>query len=258
MLDITPSTPTPPGGKIHHDSDGTPTGFLEEAAHVALVWNKLPTLYTTSQRKQTIHNAIQSWLQQGVGSVVDMAMNQDTLSLLQEIFDESGARQRLPIRIACHWLIECKTSEEENLAQVHRAKQVQRHLQEKGIDPWIRIAGIKIITDGVIDGCTAALHLPYYNGANAEPIWPSHRLNPVVQLADQLDLQCAVHAIGDKAVDIALDAFQFTLDANGDKCDRRHRIEHLELTRPESVPRLKELGVTASVQAVHASPAVQE
>lgn len=83
-------------------------------------------------------------------------------------------------------------------------------------------------------------------------------MRSVCELADSLDLQIAVHAIGDKAVDDALDCLQFAINANGPKLHRRHRIEHLELTRPESVPRLAQLGVTASIQPVHASPAVQE
>lgn len=256
MLKIDATTPTPAGGTIHRDSqnDASPTGFLEEAAHVALVWNNLPKLYTTAQRKQTIRNGIDSWLRQGVGSIVDMAMTEDTLALLKQIADEG----QMSIRIACHWLIERKDDEADNLAQVRRAKEVQRELQSQGYSPWLRIAGIKIISDGVIDGCTAALHEPYFNGNNAEPIWPLSKLKPVVRLADELELQCAVHAIGDRAVDVGLDALEYAVDTNGPRVDRRHRIEHLELTKADSVPRLKKLGVTASVQAVHASPAVQE
>lgn len=257
MLNISASTQAPDGGQIHRssDDDGQPTGLLEEAAHVALVWNNVPKLYTTAERKQTIRNGIGSWLEQGVASVVDMAMNEDTLRLLKDIFDES---HRLPLRIACHWLIERKASTEANLTQVRRAKEIQNELESQGYSQWLRIAGIKIITDGVIDGCTAALHEPYFNGNNADPIWPLDLLQPVIQLADSLHLQCAIHAIGDKAVDIALDALEFAAESNGPREGRRHRIEHLELTKPDSVPRLSKLGVTASVQAVHASPAVQE
>ncbi|CAO1613626.1 unnamed protein product [Sympodiomycopsis kandeliae] len=255
-LRIDSNTSTPAGGAIHKDGQGSPTGYLEEAACVGLVWNNLPKLYTTQQRKQSIKHAIQSWLQQGVTSIVDMAMNQDTLSLLMQILDEE---KELPIRIACHWLVERKDSHEENIAQVLQAKQIQKVLQDQKYEPWIRIAGIKIITDGVIDTCTASIWEPYANGKNSvEPIWPLEFLKPVVRMADELDLQCAVHAIGDKAVDSALDAIEYAVDTNGPKENRRHRIEHLELTKAHSVPRLQKLGVTASVQAVHASPAVQE
>jgi predicted amidohydrolase YtcJ len=67
----------------------------------------------------------------------------------------------------------------------------------------------------------------------------------------------ALHAIGDKAVRIALDALEHAVEVNGTR-PRRHRIEHLEYTDPADVPRLARLGVTASMQPVHADPAIQD
>jgi predicted amidohydrolase YtcJ len=67
----------------------------------------------------------------------------------------------------------------------------------------------------------------------------------------------ALHAIGDKAIRIALDALEHAAEVNGPR-PRRHRIEHLEYTDPADVPRLARLGVTASMQPVHADPAIQD
>lgn len=206
---------------------------------------------------------MESWLQEGVCSVVDMAMEEDTLQLLKEIYDErqsSNGVGSLPLRVACHWLAQPKATTEDDFAQVHEAQRLQQELSDAGYHPWLSISGIKLITDGVIDACTASLHEPYHDGSSADPIWPLEKLQLVITEADRLGLQCAVHAIGDKAVDTALDAIEYTAKQNGPEevKQRRHRIEHLELTRADSVPRLAELGVVASVQAVHADPGVQK
>jgi predicted amidohydrolase YtcJ len=119
----------------------------------------------------------------------------------------------------------------------------------------LRVAGIKVIVDGVIDGCTAALLEPYADGSTAEPIWDLDALLPVVTAADDAGLQIAMHAIGDRAVRIALDSLERAAAENGPR-PRRHRIEHLEYVDPADVPRLAALGVTASMQPVHADPAI--
>ena len=76
-------------------------------------------------------------------------------------------------------------------------------------------------------------------------------LDPVVKRACEAGLQCALHAIGDQAVHNAINV----LETHG-KAGDRHRIEHLELTAPEDAARLGKLGITASIQPVHADPAI--
>jgi predicted amidohydrolase YtcJ len=79
----------------------------------------------------------------------------------------------------------------------------------------------------------------------------------VVAAADAAGLQIALHAIGDEASDIALDALEEAYLRNGPR-DRRHRIEHLETVTEANVKRLAALGVVASMQPVHADPAIQD
>lgn len=95
---------------------------------------------------------------------------------------------------------------------------------------------------------------PYFDGSTAEPIWPREELFETVALADQHGLQVAVHAIGDAAVDQALDAFDHAIKVNGHDHPRRHRIEHLEVVNKSSIERLTRLGIVASLQPVHADP----
>jgi len=94
---------------------------------------------------------------------------------------------------------------------------------------------------------------PYPNGANPGPIWPAEELNKVITLADSLGMQIACHALGDAASEQALDAFEAAIQTNGPK-ERRNRIEHLEVVTPESIRRLTDLGIVASLQPLHADP----
>ena len=80
-------------------------------------------------------------------------------------------------------------------------------------------------------------------------LWGSEMLKRVIRKADTVGLQCALHAIGDTAVKLAIDSIESAATAG-----RRHRIEHLALTSPGDAKRLNDLGIIASVQAVHADP----
>jgi predicted amidohydrolase YtcJ len=82
-------------------------------------------------------------------------------------------------------------------------------------------------------------------------LWKVGVLGPVVQKADAAGIQCAVHAIGDAAITMAIDAIEHNTSPG-----HRHRIEHIELSSPEDAKRLGRLGITASIQPVHSDPAI--
>jgi hypothetical protein len=119
---------------------------------------------------------------------------------------------------------------------------------------WLRVGGVKIIGDGSIDACTAALSKPYTNGSSSDPIWTPEALDAVVEAADAAGLQIAVHAVGDQAIRNTVDAIEKAMQVNGTS-GRRHRIEHLEYAREEDIERMGKLGITASMQPVHMDPA---
>ena len=164
---------------------------------------------------------------------------------------ELRSKEELSIRIAAYWLIAPSETDEENFRQVDRAIELREQYNLE-TSPTFRIAGIKVIGDGVIDACTAALLEPYSsNGLSVDPLWGADMLRKVVQRADAAGLQCALHAIGDATIKLAIDTLE-TVASSG----HRHRIEHLELTSPGDAKRLADAGITASIQAVHADPAI--
>ncbi|PKY01625.1 amidohydrolase 3 [Aspergillus campestris IBT 28561] len=254
VLDSTTSPPDPAGGVIHRDPlTGIATGLLSETAAVNIVWPHVAKVASPDEKLAFIRDAVSAYNAAGYTGMIEMATDEnlwETMRLLR-------AREPVPIRLAAHWIIAPKDSEEEVLAQVDRAIALHKEFNRE-TSPDFRIAGIKLICDGVVDACTAALVEPYATtDTTGDMLWDPAILRKVVHRADGAGLQCALHAIGDAAVQMALDALESCSAVNGaGSRDRRHRIEHLELTRPGDAARLAKLGITASVQPVHADPAI--
>ncbi|MDV8066805.1 amidohydrolase [Rhodococcus sp. IEGM 1366] len=251
-LGIDADTPDPIGGRIDRDpSTGEATGMLYETAVMLYVWPKLAELATDQDRDTALALAFRRYLEDGVTGAVDMALGPDELACLERALDAGNGT--LPLRVAAHWLMTREDNDADNVRQVHDVIELHDRIQ----GPWLAVAGIKIIIDGVIDSCTAAMKEPYSDGTNAEPIWDLESLIPVVTAADAAGLQIAMHAIGDEASEIGLTALEYAIATNGD-IPRRHRMEHLESITRDNVERLARLGVVASMQPVHADPAIQE
>jgi predicted amidohydrolase YtcJ len=155
------------------------------------------------------------------------------------------------MRVSAYWFLAPTENVEDALAQVDKAIEMSKEFSAE-TSPKARILGIKVILDGVIDACRAAVSLPYSsNGELPQALWKPEILGPVAKKADEAGIQCAIHAIGDAAITMALNAIK-------DNCTpgKRHRIEHLELSSPEDARRLGKLGITASIQPVHSDPAI--
>ena len=238
------TTPDIPGGTIYRDENGRATGLIDEAALEALAWKYLASISSTEEKLNDIDKAVATYTANGYTGVVDMAMDEETWELLN-LYRQ---KKTIPFAIAAHWLVPYTENDEANFRHVDRAIE----LRQKYNDPYFCIAGIKIISDGVVDGCTAALMQPYTGKSSpVDPIWPADTLRAVIKRADSAGLQCAIHAIGDQAINQAVNILG-EVGTPG----RRHRIEHLELASSEDAKRLGELGITASVQPVHSDPSL--
>ncbi|WDK11020.1 amidohydrolase [Colletotrichum graminicola] len=245
--------PDPPGGEIVRDpKTGRPSGLLSEAASMKFIPLYMARVSTPEDRISAIKTAIDDYSSAGFTGLVDMAMEEDGWSALQEYREqEKAAGRRVPVRIAAYWLILPRDDDAENVKQVERAAELARSFSLE-TDPDCRLVGVKLVCDGIVDGCTASLKEPYsHNGDNCDPAWSPERMGPVVEAATRLGLQVALHAIGDRTVADAIDVLERHVGP-----ESRPRIEHLEVTTAEDARRLGRLGITASVQPVHADPAI--
>ncbi|MEV7794517.1 amidohydrolase [Streptomyces sp. NPDC087512] len=246
---IDDTTASPPGGTIHRDGRGAATGLVDETAMHQLVWPVLDSFVGDADRDEALAVALAAYAESGIVGSTEMALGEGDYEAMRR----ADARGTLTTRIAAFWRVQPTGDEKANLAQVERAVALAAHRST----PYLRVTGIKVMVDGTVDGCTASLGKPYANGTNADPIWSLAELVPVVAAADAAGLQVAMHAIGDEAIRVAIGAVEQAVALNGPK-ERRHRIEHLEVVDPADIDRLAALGITASMQPVHADPAIQE
>ncbi|KAL0935440.1 amidohydrolase family protein [Colletotrichum truncatum] len=245
--------PDPPGGEIVRDpKTGKPSGLLSEAASMKLIPLYMAKVSTPEDRISAVKTAIDDYSSAGFTGLVDMAMEEEGWSAIQDYRKrEKEAGRRLPIRFAAYWMILPRDSDAENIKQVERAAELAREFNFE-TDPDCRLVGIKLVCDGIIDGCTASLKEPYsHNNDNCEPAWSPEQMGPVVEAATKHGLQVALHAIGDRTVANAIDVLEKYVGP-----EHRPRIEHLEVTTEEDAKRLGKLGITASVQPVHSDPAI--
>ena len=94
---------------------------------------------------------------------------------------------------------------------------------------------------------------PYEGGGNGIAKWTQEDLNKAVSLFDREGFQVLLHAIGDKAVNMALNSFESAAKENGTS-GARHRVERVEVPALADLRRFKQLGVIASTQAAFAEP----
>ncbi len=228
-LGITDSTPDPAGGRIARDEDGHATGFLEETA-AEIAWEHLERITTDHEHRRQLRDVLAALNAVGVTSVIDMGLNATALETIAHAELEGW----LDVRVVAHWLMSREGLPPTHLAQVAEAVELAR----KHSSDRFRVTGIKVIVDGVIDGCTAHVSEPYTTGTLPDPIWDYEALAPVVAAADKAGLQVALHAIGDAAVRTALDVVENAYRENGgDSTTRRHRSSSARQLWPPARPR---------------------
>ncbi|KAK4200073.1 putative amidohydrolase [Triangularia verruculosa] len=237
-----------PGGVIERDANGKLTGIFSEAANITYVWPYLASVASMEERTAAIRSAVTAYHEAGYTGMIDMAMDEGAWDAIQDLIASDGS---IPIRFAAYWLVKPLPTEAETVAQVDRAIELASQFNAT-TTPDCRIVGIKVICDGIIDACTAGLSQPYEHNEHFEvPLWTHAQLEPVVKRANSAGLQIALHAIGDATIKMVVDIL--AAHANPDK---RPRVEHIELASSEDAIRLGQHRITASIQPVHADPAI--
>ena len=234
LAGVTRDTPEVPGGTIVRDERGEPTGLLKDNA-MDLVARAIPAA-SRQENLAAARAALVEAARLGVTSIQDNSAV-DALPTYQEL----RARGELTARLYV-W---------------RYAAQSLEALRQAGVpaglgDDWIRVGALKILADGSIGSATAALFEPYTDAPESTGLLLQGQaeLERLVLEADRAGWQLAVHAIGDRANSLVLDAFERAARENGPR-DRRFRIEHAQHVRAADLPRYRALGVVASVQPSH-------
>jgi predicted amidohydrolase YtcJ len=243
LASITVASRDPAGGKIDRDEAGTPSGILRETARDAVT--AVVPKPGHEQRQQALELALADLASHGVTSAQDNSSWEDF-----QIYEELEKDGKLTVRIS-EWLPFDDPVETLNT----------KRASHPASDPLLHTGMLKGFLDGSLGSRTAALLEPYSDDpANTGlPQYEPAKLNPMTRERLLAGYQIGFHAIGDKAVQMALDAFTEAekaakenqgKDADGG-ADYRLRIEHAQVTSPQQVLRFKELKVIASMQPSH-------
>jgi predicted amidohydrolase YtcJ len=234
----------PQGGHIDRNESGEPTGILRDTAqHAVRVVVPEPTL---EKRRKGIEVALADLAEHGITSAQDYSPEWENFKIYEEL-EKSG---KLTARIS-EWLPFDEPVEE-------LTKKRESHPQS---NLMLHTGMLKGFMDGSLGGYTAALLEPYADDPKNSglPRYDAAKLNEMAKERALAGFQLGFHAIGDRGVQLALDAFseaenaareQKVKAANGGD-DFRFRIEHSQVTTPAQIVRFKELKVIASMQPSH-------
>ncbi len=249
---ITRATADPPNGRIVRDANGEPTGELQEDAQ-DLVWRHVPPP-AADEEYASFREHLDQAASYGLTSVQNASWGPGLHKLVLRALGENVLKVRF--RFAVPILPkDGGAPEKHRLPSPLRLEDIAAYqdLRANFRGPLLEFGGIKGFVDGTVDAKTAAMVEPYVGGGTGIPFWDQDQLNETVALYDREGYQVLLHAIGDKAIHMALDAYEHAARANGTS-GRRHRIEHVEVPLLADLSRFAQLGVVAVTQPLFANP----
>jgi predicted amidohydrolase YtcJ len=255
LAGIDRDTKDPPGGKIHRDESGQPTGILVDTAKDILV-QAIPE--TPSEVKErAIERATQVMAEAGLTGAHDMGMSRGELATYRGLAGEGSLRARVYGAIS---------STDPELTAVLSAGPDREWLAGT-----FKLGMVKFYVDGALGSRGAALIEEYSDdpGNRGLLIMEPDDLRTEMKGALEAGFQCAVHAIGDRANRAVLDSWE-TLAAGGehgyahavqeatvslighvDPVIPPVRLEHAQIIHPDDLARVGAMGVVASMQPTH-------
>lgn len=241
---ITLASREPQGGRIDRNENGEPTGILRETAQV-IVRSVIPKR-THDQMRQGIELALADLAQRGVTSAQDYSPDWQNF----QIYEELEKERKLTARISA-WL-----PFDDSVEELNRKR--NSHPQT---DLMLHTGLLKGFMDGSLGSHTAAMLEAYSDDPRNSglPRYEAAKLNDMTKERVLAGFQIGFHAIGDRGVQIALDAFaeaekaakEAHIKAANGGDDYRLRIEHAQVTTLAQITQFKQLKVIASMQPSH-------
>jgi predicted amidohydrolase YtcJ len=250
---VTKGLPDPEGGKIARDPEtGEPNGLLFESPAMKLIDDITPRP-TLEDLVAALGGAGRRFLAEGITSAMDASVGGSDIPLQVAAYQEAVERGVLRVR---HNLAVWSEAVFDYAHFDESMKEGEGKLFGLGIrsglgDDRLRIGPFKIIVDGAFSTVTAVTYDAYginpnERGCGVLVIEPG-KLAKLASLVHRLGWQLSIHGIGDRAIDVCLDAMEAALKSSPRK-DPRPRLEHCTMVLPRMVERIKRLGVIPVMQ----------
>jgi predicted amidohydrolase YtcJ len=245
---ISKETEQPAGANIAKDDNGEPTGRLDEKAAMDLIRDIIPAPTGEEEIEILVKNwptLEQTYLSWGITSLHEAHIKAPEAHAFQRL-DKTG-KLKMRIGLMLDGMTPYKGYATDDLAR-------------QGVTTpfkWsdrLHVIGVKVGTDGAMGSLTAALHEDYSNDPGNKGIirCTAEDLTDEITRCHQAKLRTCTHAIGDRALDMTLDALEVAI--NSKKWDdHRHRIEHAGYVLPRQLKKMKELNlnISASIGFCH-------
>ena len=249
-LGIDQTAPPVDGGRVTVDAAGRPTGLLEERAQELV--GSLTHPYPLSTLTDAAIAAGRRYLAEGITSVTEAGVGGGWIGQSPvELAAYVAAREQGRLHVRVELMV---VSDAFHPLGAHPSDGIETGI-DLGLrtgfgDDWLRLGPMKIFTDGSLVGRTAAMSAPFAGdpGNSGYLQADADHLTEMIIAAHRAGWRVAAHAIGDRAIDLALDAFADAADQYP-RSRPRHRIEHFAAARPDQVARAAKLGVIAVGQA---------
>ena len=245
LAGVSKETPSPSGGEIVRDASGEAIGVFEETA-MSVIYNSYEEYLATLSEEEklakwykSIELVEEECLKKGITSFQDAGSTFKEIERYKQLAEEGKLDLRLWAMIG---------SNEKNVA----AKLPDFPIINAG-NYFFTCRAIKGYMDGALGSFGAWLlddyeEKPGFYGQNVTPI---EDLQHIGELAAKHNLQYCVHAIGDRGNREVLNIYEDIFKKYPESSDFRWRIEHAQHIDLADIPRFKELGVIASMQAIH-------
>jgi predicted amidohydrolase YtcJ len=230
------TTPDPPGGLIARDAAGEATGLLIDTAQRLL--QRVEPRPSDEQFDRAVHECVADCLAVGLTGIHEMGAELYALAAYRRLLERGDFPFRNYVAVAA------------------RSASTWDHYRQRGPerlgDERVIVGAVKLLADGALGSRGAALHDTYCDdpGNTGLVLVPGEEVERMTLEAGALGFQVCVHAIGDRANTLVLDAFERAL-ARAPRPDHRLRVEHAQILTEADVPRFQRLGVLPSMQATH-------
>ncbi|MGE7869822.1 amidohydrolase [Bacillus paramycoides] len=229
---ITRDTPQPNCGEIGLDENGEPNGILSEFETINPMADMV---FSDCDIKPSLLKLLATFRELGITAIADV---HPTIEKAREIYKEMELEGDLT----------CRVSMFADLIKIEDSK----NLRKRFYSDKVRVGGLKQFLDGVVEIHTAYLTESYADKPNhyGTPIFTQEEINKHVLNAEQEGFAVKLHTIGDKAVTLALNAYENAQKVLGEK-GLHHSVEHIDTINEKDINRMAGLNVLASVQPLH-------
>ncbi len=237
LAGVTSQTPDPSGGQIERKPAGEATGLLYETA-MEVVGKVVPP-YTVEEIKTSLKDVFNQFSEWGITTTHDASGYDVSIRAYQEFLQEGIRQVRMNLMVIAH----PEFQPELDLLQSMLTVGIESGFGNQ----WLKVMSLKIMGDGSGAGGTAAVYTPQFRGTKdlGMMMTAPEQIEVLVKKAHNARIRCSIHSIGDRGIDLALDAIE-KAQREMPLADMRHRLEHNSCCTPKQLQRIKDLGVIPS------------